>query len=92
MKNRSGIVQDVQHSTHSASTTAVLCPRTPRPVSAEARYTFASAVADCPVHRAQHEAFEAQRAVDDAAIDRMNRRLLRQLDLPFSRAARVVSA
>lgn len=79
MKNRSGIVQDVQHSTHSASTTAGL---------SGAQYTYASAVAGCPVHRKQHEEFQARRAEYDAAIDRLDRRLLRQLDLRFSRAAR----
>lgn len=63
----------------------------PAPTSAEDLYSFAAAVADCPVHRKQHEEFEARRAEDDAAIDRLDRKLLRQLDLPFSRNARAVS-
>ena len=50
-------------------------------------YTFASAVADCPVHSVRHEKFEAQRAEDAATLDRMNWGLLRQLSLRFPRAA-----
>jgi hypothetical protein len=65
-------------------------PRAPR-TTTEDRYTFASAVADCPVHRARHMAFEAERTEDAATLDRMNRRLLRQLDLRFSSAARATT-
>lgn len=65
-------------------------PRAPR-TTTEDRYTSASAVADCPVHRARHMAFEAERTEDAATLDRMNRRLLRQLDLRFSSAARATT-
>jgi hypothetical protein len=58
-------------------------PRGPR-TTAEDRYTFASAVADCPVHRARHEAFEAQRAEDGESFPRVQRRTL---GMPFRRSA-----
>ncbi|GAA3590647.1 hypothetical protein [Streptomyces osmaniensis] len=54
-------------------------------------YTFASAMADCPVHSKQHEEFEAQYAQYQDELQRLNRRLLRQLDLPGSRSARAVN-
>jgi len=55
-------------------------------------YTFTSAVAACPVHSALHKEAEARRTEYDAAIERLDRRLLRQLDLHFSRATRTVTA
>lgn len=62
-------------------------PRAPR-TTPEDHYTFASAVADCPVHRPAREEAEVRRAEHDAAIERLDRRLLRQLELRFSRTAR----
>jgi hypothetical protein len=51
--------------------------RTQRPTPAYPTVTFADAVADCPVHRAEHEAAEVRYAEfvaeNGASIERRNR-------------------
>ncbi|MGW3135926.1 hypothetical protein [Streptomyces sp. NPDC001139] len=58
-------------------------PRAPR-TTAEDHYTFAAAVADCPVHRPMHEEAEARYAAHGESFQRVQRRTL---GMPFRRSA-----